>query len=73
MAEDTRESIEDREKAVELDPRNVVAWATLGISYGQLGNHQQAVEALQKALGLTDDPEMARRVKESLQHFGAAK
>jgi hypothetical protein len=34
---------------------------------------RERIVALQKALGLADDPDLTRRVKESLQHLGAAK
>jgi len=50
--------------AVELDPKFALAWKNLGYTYVNLGNSQEATEALKKYLDLAPGAEDAKDVKE---------
>ncbi|GAB4535390.1 MAG: hypothetical protein Fur0018_25680 [Anaerolineales bacterium] len=45
-------SLQNRKKALEIDPENVFAWNGLGNVYRDLGRHEEAIAAYQKAIEL---------------------
>jgi tetratricopeptide (TPR) repeat protein len=44
------------QRAVELNPRDANAYYYLGLIYNTLGHQEQAIEAFERAIGLTSDP-----------------
>ena len=46
------QSLKELQKEVDLDPTNAEACHELGYIHKSLGNHEKAIEALQKELGL---------------------
>jgi TolB-like protein/Tfp pilus assembly protein PilF len=57
------ESIRESQRALELDPDYYWANAVLGVTYGQIGRHEEAIAYLRKACAVTADD----RVKVSLK------
>ena len=53
-----QKAIEEYNKAIELDPEFVKAYATRGVAYYHLGKHQRTIEDCTKAIEL--DPEFGR-------------
>ena len=60
------QSLKELQKEVDLDPTNAEACHELGYIHKSLGNHEKAIEALQKALGL--DPSIASSWDLGLSH-----
>jgi tetratricopeptide (TPR) repeat protein len=50
-------SLQNRKKALEIDPKNVYAWNGLGNVYQDLGCYEEAIQAYQQAIAL--DPKLA--------------
>ena len=53
-------SIEDYDKAIELDPNDAEAYNNRGNSYSDLGQYQRAIEDYDKAIELDPDYAEAR-------------
>lgn len=63
-----KEAIYCMEQALQAEPQNKLGWANLASMFGELGNHQKAMELAERALAL--DPEM---VEAQLHRAAAAK
>jgi tetratricopeptide (TPR) repeat protein len=50
-------SLQNRKKALEIDPKNVYAWNGLGVVYRALGRYEEAIQAYRQAIAL--DPKDA--------------
>ena len=50
-----KRSMEDYDKAIELDPDDAATYNGRGFSYSNLGQHQRAIEDYDKAIKLDPD------------------
>jgi tetratricopeptide (TPR) repeat protein len=51
-SDDHRQAIEDYNRAIEVNPKDTVAYVERGIAYAKLGDHRQAIRDYDKAIGL---------------------
>ena len=59
----------DLEKAVQFAPKNVDAWAQLGLRRAQLGNQAGAAQAWQEALRLSPEGPQAPLIRQQLEQL----
>lgn len=64
------EAVENFEKAVEIDPNFATAYARLALSYSGMGRREQALQAIEKAVGLVD--RVTEREKLNILAFDAS-
>ncbi len=52
-------------KAVEVDPKDEIAWFGMGLVYDELGDHIQEIECYKRALEINPNFELARKELEA--------
>src|SRR5205807_4057023 len=65
----SEEGLQNLERAVELDPRNLFTLQQIALSYQQLGRYAEAIAALDRALAIVPDNVETRTSREEFYLF----
>jgi tetratricopeptide (TPR) repeat protein len=61
-----QEALQCFDKALEIDPKNVIVWTNKGLALGLLGRDREAIQCFDKALEIDPKNAFAQRVKRKI-------